>query len=219
MSVSILVAENDALLQSLLVEILGREEGFEIVGSVGTIPEALEAVAQLRPQVLLLDLDLMGPAGVKVLATLGELPEAPSVLALSGDENEDTQLEAIKNGVCGFLPKSQGAAALPEAIRALAHGQLWFSPQLSVRIFREYHQLVRRFREHERPANQLSARECEVLQRVARGMTNNQIARDLFMSIHTVKLHVQNILRKLNLPNRTEAAVFAVKEGLLDTCS
>src|SRR5437016_4965745 len=105
MSVSILVAENDALLQSLLVEILGREEGFEIVGSVGTIPEALEAVAQLRPQVLLLDLDLMGAAGVKVLATLGALPEAPCVLALSGDENEDTQLEAIKNGVCGFLPK------------------------------------------------------------------------------------------------------------------
>jgi DNA-binding NarL/FixJ family response regulator len=219
MSVRILVAENDALLQSLLVEILGREEGFEIVGSVGTIPEALQAVAELRPQVLVLDLDLMGASGVKVLESLGGVPGAPSVLALSGDENEETQLEAIRSGVCGFLPKSQGASALPQAIRALAHGQLWFSPQLSLRIFREYHQLVRRFREEERPTNQLSTREREVLQRVARGMTNNQIARDLFMSIHTVKLHVQNILRKLNLPNRTEAAVFAVREGLLDTCS
>jgi DNA-binding NarL/FixJ family response regulator len=219
MSVRILVAENDALLQSLLVEILGREDGFEIVGRVGTIPEAIEAVAQLKPQVLLLDLDLMGAGGVKVLQSLEDLADAPSVLALSGDDTEDTQLEAIENGICGFLPKSQGAAALPQAIRALADGELWFSPQLSARIFREYHQLVRRFREQERPTNQLSTREREVLQRVARGMTNNQIARDLFMSIHTVKLHVQNILRKLNLPNRTEAAVFAVKEGLLDTCS
>lgn len=219
MSVRILVAESDALLQSLLVEILEREDGFEIVGRVGTMLEALDAVSQLKPQVLLLDLDLMGAGGVKVLSSLDALPEAPSVLALSGDENEDTQLEAIENGVCGFLPKSQGAAALPQAIRALAGGELWFSAQLSVRIFREYHQLVRRFREQERPTNQLSAREREVLQLVARGMTNNQIARDLFMSIHTVKLHVQNILRKLNLPNRTEAAVFAVKEGLLDPCS
>jgi len=216
MSLSILIAEDDALLRSLLAEILSAQDGFEVVGSMESGREVVDAVARLRPTVLLLDLHLPGLSGLRVLEQLNDLPEGPLVLVLSGDEEEDTQLEVARNGARGFLPKSRAGSVLPQAIRAVAGGELWFTRQVSERIFREYHQLVRRVREQERPANQLSDREREVLVCVARGMTNGQIARDLFMSIHTVKLHIQNIFRKLNLPNRTEAAVFAVREGLLD---
>jgi len=216
MNVTILIAEDDALLRSFLTELLAREEGFEVLGTVADGQECVEVLSCLKPQMLLLDLRLPGLSGLKVLERLGGMEDGPAVLVLSGEEDEETQVEVARSGAAGFLPKSQAVSLLPQAIRAVAGGELWFSRRVSNRIFLEHRKLVRRVRDHEKPLNQLSDREREVLVYVARGHTNNQIASDLLMSIHTVKLHIQNILRKLNLPNRTEAAVYAVREGLLD---
>ena len=216
MSISLLVAEDDPLLRKLLTDILAGQGGFDVIGTASTGREALDCVAQLKPQVLLLDLRLPELSGQKVLEILGGLEESPYVLVLSADEDEETQLEAARSGARGFVPKSLAAKSLPDAIRAVAGGELWFNRQVSSFIIREFHRLSRTMRENEKPMNQLSDREREVLACVARGKTNGQIAAELYMSVHTVKLHVQNIFRKLNLPNRTEAAVFAVREGLMD---
>ncbi len=217
MAITILIAEDDALLRSFLSEVLDREPDFSIAASVADGNSCLEAIQQHQPQIVLLDLNLPGLSGMKVLERLGQQEtEGPCVLVLSGTEDEETQVEAARNGARGFLAKSQAVSLLAQAIRAVADGELWFSRRVSSYIFLEHQRLVRRVREQDRPLNQLSDREREVLACVARGMTNGQIAGDLYMSIHTVKLHIQNILRKLNLPNRTEAAVFAVREGLLD---
>lgn len=216
MSISILIAEDDPLLQSFLGEALGIEEDLAVVGMVANGRDCLEAVERLRPDVLLLDLHLPGFSGQKVLQALMAQEQAPRVLVLTGDEGEDTQLEVAQSGAQGFLPKSQARSVLLAGIRSVAGGGLWFSREISNRLIAEHQRLVRQVREQQRPLHQLTEREQEVLVRVARGMTNSQIAADLYMSIHTVKLHIQNILRKLNLPNRTEAAVFAVREGLLD---
>lgn len=215
MNISILIAEDDALLRNLLNTLLAQEDGLEVVGTVATGPECLEAVRKSRPQVLLLDLHLPGMSGLKVLEALEPGPDAPLVLVLSGSEDEETQLQAARGGARGFLPKSQAASVLANAIRSVAQGEVWFSRRVSERIFQEFHQLARRTREQDKPLNQLSEREREVLICVARGMTNSQIAGDLYMSVHTVKVHIQSILRKLNLPNRVEAAVYAVREGLV----
>jgi DNA-binding NarL/FixJ family response regulator len=213
---TILIAEDDPLLRHFLADLLAREDGFEVAGSISLGPDLLDAVARLRPEVLLLDLGLPAPTGLESLEQLSSRADAPAVLVLSSDDQEQTQLEIARAGARGFLSKDQAVTALPPAIRAVAHGELWYSPRLCDLIFREYRVLMRREREERRPAGQLTDREREVLVRLARGLTNNQIAADLFMSVHTVKLHVQHIFRKLNLPNRTEAAVFAVREGLLD---
>lgn len=216
MNVSVVIAEDDALLRNLLTTLLAQEEGLEVVGSAASGAECLETVRQLRPRVLLLDLHLPGMSGLKVMEALEPgASDGPLTLVLSGSEDEETQLQAARCGARGFLPKSQAASVLAQAIRSVAEGQVWFTRRVSERIFQEYHQLARRTREQDKPLNQLSEREREVLVCVARGMTNSQIAADLYMSVHTVKVHIQNILRKLHLPNRVEAAVYAVREGLV----
>jgi DNA-binding NarL/FixJ family response regulator len=215
MSITILIAEDDPLLRNLLADILDQHDDLSVLGAVGTGKDAIQAVTEHDPDVLLLDLVLPGMHGLSVLDFLKTAEEPPMVLVLSGDESEESQLEAARHGAHGFLGKSQGITALPTAIRAIAGGEVWFTRQLVGRIFKEYSALMDRVREFERPANQLSDRELSVLLRVARGLTNRQIADDMDMSVSTVKVHVRNILQKLHLPNRTEAAVYAVREGLL----
>jgi len=216
MSISILIADADALLRDLLADLLGRHEGFHVVGCVATGRDALEAVARLQPDVLLLDLHLPDPTGLRVLEALTQVLAPPVLLVLSRDDTDDTQMDVARRGAQGFLCKSQGVSALTNAIRAVMSGEVWFTRQIVGRILREYATLLRRVQEQERPANHLSPREREILGRVARGMTNQQIADDLRMSLGTVKVHIRNIFQKFDLPNRTEAAVFALREGLLE---
>jgi len=214
--ITIFIAEDDALLRDCLMEMLSLQDDLAVVGSSTNGADVVEAVCRLRPRVLLLDLRMPGLAGEKVLERLGLLSDPPLVLVLTGDETEETQLLVARCGAHGFLPKSQALTVLPDAIRTVARGELWFTRQTSTRILREYHTLVRRTREQDRPTHKLSENERKVLICLARGLTNNQIARELYMSVHSVKVYAHNIYRKLNLPNRTEAAVYAVREGLLD---
>ncbi len=215
MSISILIAEDDALLRSLVAEILSLQPEFQVLGNAGDGEEALAKAGALQPDILLLDLSLPGVSGLKVLEQIGAWPQKPSVLVLSGDESEETQLQAAGAGAMGFLGKSRAMAVLPDAIRAVARGEAWFSRQVSARIFGAYSRLIQQVREQEQPLHLLTEREKEVLAQVARGLTNQQIAAELLMSVSTVKTHIQSIFQKLGLPNRTEAAVFAVREGLL----
>jgi two-component system NarL family response regulator len=213
-SVSILIAEDDPLLRNLLADILEAEADFTVVSSVGRADEALHVAAGLRPQVLLLDLSLPDLGGSQVVDSLLEQPDPPKVLILSGDEREETQLKAARSGAHGFIGKSVAREALPKAIRTLAAGEVWFSRRVVGLIFNEYPTLVRRAQEQEGPISLLSDREREVLLYLARGLTNKQIADALFMSISTVKSHIRSVFQKLDLTSRTEAAIFAVREGL-----
>lgn len=210
----IVLAEDDGLLSSFIEEIIRGEPDLRLVQSVRTGPECLNVLDEETPDVLLLDVNLPGLSGFEVLDRLGERTDQIRVLVLSASEDTETQMEAARLGARGFLPKSQARRVLTRVIRDVAAGSTCFQPEVSSRLISEHQQLIRKRREQDRPMNQLSDRERQVLELVAQGMTNSQIAAELFMSVHTVKLHVANILRKFNLPNRTEAAVFAVREGL-----
>jgi DNA-binding NarL/FixJ family response regulator len=217
--VSILIAEDDPLLRHFLLEVLADREGIRVVGTAGTGREALRAASELTPQVMLLDLGLPEMSGLEVLDGLSEMRDPPQVLVLSGDESEETQLAAARRGARGFLGKTQARGTLAEVIRTVAAGEVWLPPQVVGRLLADYSTLVRRTQEQQRPINRLTEKEREVLVRVAQGMTNQQIAQDLFMSLATVKLHNRNLFRKLDLANRAEAAAFAVREGLLEAGS
>jgi DNA-binding NarL/FixJ family response regulator len=254
------------------IHVLGCVAGHERGHREAVAGAARNAIAERRPRLVLVDLDSALSVERSVLSlerddelaglnaqclTLNADPvrhlapsDIPFVLALCGEETEEAEWAAVQSGARGFLPKSQAADILLQAVQTVARGELWLTPQVTARLFSEYQRLARREgvggwglgvgvgtdrtdqsdqtdrtdgsapnTQHPTPSTQhppaLSEREREVLSRIARGMTNHQIARDLFLSVHTVKLHIQKILRKLNLPNRTEAAVFAVREGLL----
>lgn len=213
--ITLVVAEDDALLRGFLRRVLTAERDFHVLAMVGNGAEVLPQVERHQPRILLLDVQLPGLSGLRVLEELIDHPQAPATLVLSGSEDDETQLEAARSGARGFLCKSEAINALPEAVRRIAAGETWFAPRILSRILSDYPRAIRRLREQEAPLNQLSDREREVLILVARGHTNQQIAGELFMSVSTVKVHLRNIFTKLNLPNRTEAAVFAVREGLL----
>lgn len=214
--ITILIAEDDPLLRQLLERLLALHDDFSVSGSVGDGRLVLDEIRATSPSLLLLDLTLPGMHGLTVLDRLIDFPDAPFVLVLSGHESDEIQMESARHGAHGFLGKSQGIETLPEAIRAIHGGQVWFTRSVMGRIFTEYVRLARRVREFDRPGSVLSPKENQVIQWLARGLTNQQIAGQLGMSVSTVKVHVRNILQKLDLPNRTEAAVYAVREGLLD---
>jgi DNA-binding NarL/FixJ family response regulator len=213
---SVLIAEDDALLRSLLIQILAGHDDLHVAAEVADGREAVAAVDAHRPQVLLLDLTLPGLSGMEVLALLADRPERPRVLVLSGTEDPDTQLAAVRSGAAGFLGKSRAAGVLVEAVRSVASGGVWLAPDVVSRVVQDYPTLSRQATVDRSPLARLTERERDVLARVARGMTNQQIASDLIMSLSTVKTHLQSIFRKLELPSRTEAAVLAVREGLLE---
>jgi DNA-binding NarL/FixJ family response regulator len=215
LSARIVLIEDDPFLRDLLIHALGLSQ-LTVCAAVGTGFEGVEAVRLHRPDVVLLDFHLPDTKGLRVLEEIiAEQPEL-IVLVMSGDEAMDTQLSVARAGGKGFLRKSEAFTSTNTAIAAVLRGEPWFSPQVLARVLSDYPALVRRCEQEDKPINQLSDREREVLILVARGLTNQQIARELFLSVSTVKAHIQGVFQKLNLPNRTEAAVFAVREGLLD---
>jgi DNA-binding NarL/FixJ family response regulator len=211
--IRVLVAEDDDLLRSLLREWMKRAADVEVIDVAADGREALEKAVQLQPDVLLMDVKMPGLSGLEVLEQLP--PEGPRVLILSVDADDAAVLAAFRAGARGFLPKRAAERYLLDAIRAVANDDTWLDRRLTTRLVEELSRLARRVSELERPDAILSTREREVLSAVGRGLTNDQIAQELFVSKNTIKIHVSSILHKLNLPNRTEAALFAVRTGLV----
>ena len=211
----VVLADDDPLLQNLLAEVLNRETDFQIVACALGGRHALEVIEREKPDLLLLDLHMPDLDGFAVLATLLKWPHRPRVLTLSVQEDDETMIRTARMGASGFVPKRLAVKNLPGAIRKVMDGEVWFSRRICGYIFDEFTTLALKQRESSSPISQLSEREREVLLRIAHGKTNPQIAGELYLSISTVKIHVSNILKKLSLPNRTEAAIFAVREGLV----
>jgi DNA-binding NarL/FixJ family response regulator len=211
--IRVLVADDDDLLRSLLRDWMQREVDVEVIDVAADGREALEKAMTLRPDVLLIDLKMPGMSGLEVLEHLP--PDGPRALMLSVEADDAAVLAAFRAGARGFLPKRAAERYLPDAIRAVANDETWLDRRLTTRLVTEMSRLARRVAELERPDSLLSPREREVLGALGRGLTNDQIGKELFVSKNTVKIHVSSILQKLNLPNRTEAALYAVRSGLV----
>jgi two-component system nitrate/nitrite response regulator NarL len=214
----VLVVDDDELLGSLLKSWVEREADVEVVGVATSGEEAILRVRELRPDLLLLDVNMPRMSGLEVLERLAQGGAMPPVLVLSVDDDEQTMLSAFRAGARGYLSKRGAKGALIEAIRAVASGEAWLDRRLTTRVLEELRQCAQRSGVHERPEASLTDRERAVLEYIGQGLTNQQIAEKLFLSRHTVKLHVSNILHKLGLMNRVEAALFAQRAGLVQAC-
>jgi DNA-binding NarL/FixJ family response regulator len=209
----VLVADGDPLLQELLAVLIEQDPQFQVVAKAEDGLAAVQLTLDLRPDMVLLDDRLSVLDGYEALERImAEHPEA-RVLIMAGSASDEQAVRAFRLGAKGYAPKRGGLAVLPRAMRAILEGEAWMERRLSWRLVEELARLARRT--EERPEMALSAREREVLGLMGRGMTNAEIARQLFLSPYTVKIHVSNILRKLEVPNRTEAAMLAVKRGLV----
>lgn len=203
----ILLVDDHAVVRQGLRMFLALDPEMVVVGEASNGLEGLALARQLRPDVILMDLLMPVMDGITAIEHLRkELPEI-EVIALTSVLEDDKVVGAIRAGASGYLLKDTEAGDLCRAIRAAAHGQVQLSPQAAARLMRE-------IRQPESPVA-LTGRESEVLRLLAAGRSNKEIARELVIAEKTVKTHVSNLLMKLGLNSRTQAALYAIRIGLV----
>ena len=214
--IRILIVDDHTLLRSGIKLALQRHEGFEVVGEAGDGLEGIKRAKQLKPDVVLLDLHMPGTSGLEALRVLVEDVPETQVVMLTVSEDAEDLLETLRAGARGYLLKNIDTEFLLESIRRAAHGESVMSPQMAHKLADS----VRAPSKESAPVvdvnpGKLSPREREIIVMLAHGASNKEIARVLNLSESTIKIHVQGILRKLNIAKRVQAAVYAVEHGLI----
>lgn len=202
----ILVVDDHPVVRSGIRALLEAEAGFEVVGEAGSGTEAVDLAADLAPDVVLMDLSMPGMNGIDATRRLTEDCPATRVLVLTTFETDADIVRALDAGAAGYLLKDATLADLAAAIRSAARGETVLAPAVAAR-------LVDRVRD--RGASTLTAREVEVLELVATGMSNKEVAQHLFLSEATVKSHLVHCYTKLGVDNRTAAITTAVEQGII----
>ena len=215
MPIKVLLADDNALFREGMASLLGRCEGVQVVGQAKDAAEAVRKTTLLRPDVVLMDLSM--PLGGGVEATRRILEERPdqAICVLTVSEQESDLFAAIRAGARGYQVKTVGLEDLCQGLHVLSEGGSVVTPHLAARLLDEFAKLAQTVREGPSEAEKLTAREREVLELIARGSSNKEIAQKLVIAENTVKVHLRNILDKLHLRNRQQAAAFAVQEGLV----
>ena len=214
--IRILLIDDHTLFRSGIKMLLSRQSGFEVVGEAGDALEGVKRAKILQPDVVLLDLHMPGMTGREAVSlVIDEAPQA-RVLMLTVSEDIEDLLQALRAGAHGYLLKNIETDFLVGAIRSTLEGESVMSPQMTSKLMKSVSAPPVAVVPVAADKDRLSPREREILGFLARGASNKEIARSLELAESTVKIHVQNILKKLNLISRVQAAVYAVEHGLVD---
>ena len=209
-TVGVLIVDDHRMFSESLARLLADEDGIAVLGVAGTGADAIEMVNRLHPNVVLMDYQLPDQDGVAVTAAIRREKPSVMVVMLTGSTEDRVLLAAIDAGCSGFLTKDRAAAEVVHAVRAAAVGEALISPALLARLLPKLNRTQRTLGED------LSDREREILGFLARGMTNKVIAAELFLSVNTIRNHVQSVLAKLGAHSKLEAVSTAVREGIID---
>jgi NarL family two-component system response regulator LiaR len=208
--IRVLVADDHAIVRKGLCALLATEPGIEVVGEARDGREALAETQRLQPDVILMDLVMPGMDGLEATRRITASRLRGRVLVLTSFSGDDKVFPALRAGAMGYLLKDSGPEELVRAIQQVHSGASSLHPTIARKLLKELAYPL----EKETDAVSLTDRETEVLQLVAKGQTNREIAERLAISEATVRTHVSNILAKLKLDSRTQAALYALREGL-----
>ncbi|HZG59663.1 MAG TPA: response regulator transcription factor [Anoxybacillus sp.] len=226
MKTRIVIIDDHQLFREGVKRILDFEEDFEVVAEGADGSEALNIVEQYRPDVVIMDINMPNINGVEATRQLVKTYPDTKVIILSIHDDENYVTHALQTGAMGYLLKEMDADELIEAVKVVAEGGSYLHPKVTHNLVKEYRRLAakdqngdskgQQKQEVRLPLHLLTRRECEVLQLLADGKSNRGIGEALFISEKTVKNHVSNILQKMNVNDRTQAVVMAIKNGWVE---
>jgi len=215
--IRIVVADDHELFRRGLRQVLEDEDDIEVIAEAGDGEEAVELTREHLPDVVVMDVRMPVRSGIEAARTIKADVPSCKILMLTISDEEDDLYQAIKSGANGYLLKEISIDEIGNAVRSVHGGQSLISPSMASKLLNEFAAMIKKEEEKQQaPAPRLTPREMEVLQHVAKGMNNREIAKELYISENTVKNHVRNILEKLHLHSRMEAVVYAVREKLLE---
>jgi len=221
----IAIIDDHQLFREGVKRILEFEKSFQVVAEGDDGNEVLKIVEESRPDVVLMDINMPNVNGIEATKEIVEKFPETKVIILSIHDDENYVTHALQTGASGYLLKEMDADALIEAVHVVAEGGSYLHPKVTHSLINEYRRLSAECAnssynfnnvEIRRPLHLLTRRECEVLQMLADGKSNRKIGEDLFISEKTVKNHVSNILQKMNVNDRTQAVVVAIKNGWVE---
>jgi len=208
--IRVFLADDHTVVRKGIEALLGTEEGMEVIGTAANGEEAVNGVAHLKPDVILLDLQMPRKSGLEAIIEIKARDPYARILILTSFSDEDKVFAAIKAGAQGYLLKDASPQELLAAIRNVYAGRPALDPEIALKVIHEINK-PSKMPPTEEP---LTEREMEILQLVARGLSNQQIAAELVISERTARTHISNILAKLHLANRTQATLYALRHGI-----
>lgn len=210
--IHVVIADDHALFREGLVSILSAEPDMEVVGQAASAPDAVRLAGDLLPDIILLDIDMPGNGLEAAQAIAGQFP-VTKIVILTASENDDHLVRALKTGARAYILKGVAARELTRILRAVWAGESYVPPALAASLLLEMSAPGGRERPTANPLDELTEREREILEGLASGLSNKEIGQKLFISEKTVKHYMTNILQKLQVRNRVEAALLAQKSA------
>lgn len=214
--IRLMIVDDHSLFRSGLVSLLRGFDDVDVVAEAGSGEEAIAVARESSPAVILMDMSMPGMGGIQAATTILAVQPEIAICMLTVSEQDDSLFSAVHAGARGYLLKDTELDALHDALRVLADGGTSITPLLATRLLDEFARSSPPPRSAGPGLEQLTVREREILEYVAAGWRNQEIAAHLSIAVNTVKVHLRNILEKLDLRNRQQAAAFAAREGLIN---
>ncbi len=214
--IRVMIVDDQELFRRGLTMLVDAEDDIDVVAEAADGAEAATLAERVVPDVILMDVRMPKQSGIEACIEIKRIAPSAKIVMLTMSDDEADLYDAIKNGASGYLLKDASIDQVAQAIRLVADGQSLISPSMAVKLLEEFKAISRAGVKEDTISPKLTGRELEVLNLVAHGLNNREVAKQLFISENTVKNHVRNILEKLQLHSRMEAVMYAVREKLLD---